>query len=229
MANAIGTMARPVDAIKHQAKTVTVGTSRISERIEGILFEALNKDNLSISRLTNVNIIVLKNLQGIIEKIEGSTLYRINGLSMLGEPTDDTNIEVINKRGDVAAVPSRVEADNRLKGTKKIIVSRGNVYIGKGRKDDRSILVIPVLTASETDPNRIEYLLLLHVSFKENIALETKIKALGGKYENIKNIVLENSIAWQDHFLDLVQTDELFGRSAEKIGEFIVSSQKGRV
>jgi glucosamine--fructose-6-phosphate aminotransferase (isomerizing) len=225
MAEAIGVMARPVDAIKHQAKTVTVGTSRIRERLEGILFDALNEENLSISRLTNVNIIVLKNLQGIIKKIEGSTLYRIGGLSLLGEPTEDTTIQVIEKRGDVAAVPSRVESDNRLKGTKKIIVSKGNVYIGKGRKDERSILVIPVLTASETDPNKIEYLLLLHVSFKENIALDTKIKALGGKFENIKNIVLENNIAWQDHFLDHIETEELFGRSAEKIGEFIVSSQ----
>jgi glucosamine--fructose-6-phosphate aminotransferase (isomerizing) len=34
-------MSRPVDAIKHQAKTVTVGTSRISEKVEGILFDAL--------------------------------------------------------------------------------------------------------------------------------------------------------------------------------------------
>jgi glucosamine--fructose-6-phosphate aminotransferase (isomerizing) len=228
MAEAIGVMARPVDAIKHQAKTVTVGTSRIRERLEGILFDALNEENLSVSRLTNINIIVLKNLQGIIKKIEGATLYRIDGLSLLGEPTEDTTIQVIEKRGDVAAVPSRVESDNRLKGTKKIIVSRGNVYIGKGRKDERSILVIPVLTASETDPNKIEYLLLLHISFKDNIALDTKIKALGGKFENIKNIVLENNITWQDHFLNLIETEELFGRSAEKIGEFIVSSQTGR-
>jgi glucosamine--fructose-6-phosphate aminotransferase (isomerizing) len=227
LAEAIGTMARPVDAIKHQAKTVTVGTSRISERIEGILFDALKEENLAISRLTNLNIIVLKNLQGIIKKIEGSTLYRIAGLSLLGEPTEETTIEVIKKRGDLAVVPSRVESDKRLKGTKRIIVGRGNVYIGKGRKDERSILVIPVLTSSDIDPSRIEYLLLLHVSFKEIIALDTKIKALGGKFENIKNIVQENSIPWKDEFLDLVEIEELFGRSAEKIGEFIVSSQNG--
>ena len=103
MAEAIGVMARPVDAIKHQAKTVTVGTSRIRERLEGILFDALNEENLSVSRLTNINIIVLKNLQGIIEKIEGSTLYRIDGLSVLGELSEDTTIEVIKKRGDRAA------------------------------------------------------------------------------------------------------------------------------
>jgi len=229
LAVGISTMARPVDAIKHQAKTVTVGTSRISERIEGILFDALRIEKLAISQLTNPNIIVLKNLQGIIEQIEGSTLYRIDGLSVLGEPSEDTTIEVIKKRGDIADVPSRVETDNRLKGTKRIIVRQGNVYIGKGRKDERRIMIIPILTTSNTGPNRIEFLLLLHVSFRQDTTLDTRIKALGGKYEHIKNIVQENSIIWQDRFLDLLEIEELFGRSAEKIADFIVSRHNGGI
>ncbi|MEX1326275.1 MAG: SIS domain-containing protein [Desulfobacterales bacterium] len=229
LATGISTMARPVDAIKHQAKTVTVGTSRISERMEGILFDALSSENLTISQLTNVNIIVLKNMQGVIQQIEGSTFYRIDGLNVFGEPSEDTTIEVIKKRGDIADVPSRVETDNRLKGTKRIIVRQGNVYIGKGRKDERSIMVIPVLTTSDTGPNRIAYLLLLHISFRQNTTIESRIKALGGKYEHIKNIVQENSIAWQDSFLDLLDIEELFGRSAEKIADFIVSRQNGKI
>jgi len=229
LATGISTMVRPVDAIKHQAKTVTVGTSRISERIEGILFDALSIEDLTISQLTNVNIIVMKNLQGIIERIEGSTLYRIDGLSVLGEPSEDTTIEVIKKRGDIADVPSRVETDNRLKGTKRIIVRQGNVYIGKGRKDERSIIIIPILTTSDAGPNRIEYLLLLHVSFRQDITLDSRIKALGGKFEHIKNIVQENSITWQDNFLDLLEIEELFGRSAEKTADFIVSRQNGGI
>jgi glucosamine--fructose-6-phosphate aminotransferase (isomerizing) len=229
LAVGISTMARPVDAIKHQAKTVTVGTSRIGKRIEGILFDALSIENLAISQLTNMNIIVLKNLQGIIDQIEGSTFYRIDGLSVLGEPSEDTTIEVIKKRGDIADVPSRVETDNRLKGTKRIIVRQGNVYIGKGRKDERSIMIIPVLTTSDTGPNRIEYLLLLHISFRQDITLDSRIKALGGKFEHIKNIVQENSITWQDSFLDLLEIEELFGRSAEKTADFIVSRQNGGI
>jgi glucosamine--fructose-6-phosphate aminotransferase (isomerizing) len=122
LADGISAMARPVDAIKHQAKTVTVGTSRIIERIEGILFDTLTADNFAISQLTNTNIIVLKNLQAVIDRIEGSVLYRIDGLSLLGEPADDTTIHVLKKGGDIADVPSRVESDNRLKGTKRIIV-----------------------------------------------------------------------------------------------------------
>ena len=228
LSEAIGIMARPVDAIKHQAKTVTVGTSRIMDRIEGILFDAMRGENFTLSQLTNMNIIVLKNLQGVIDQITGSTIYRIEGLSVLGEPSEDTTIEVIKKTGGVAGLASRVETDNRLKGTKRIIVRKGNVYIGKGRRDERSIVVIPILSTSDSSPNRIEYLLLLHISFKTDVNLDFKVKALGGKYEHIKNIVQENSLAWQDQHLEMVEIGELFGRSAEKISEYIVSQLNGK-
>ncbi|MBC2694529.1 MAG: SIS domain-containing protein [Desulfobacteraceae bacterium] len=221
----INYMSRPVDAIKHQAKTVTVGTSRISEKLEGLLFDELAQRNFSVSQLINRNIIVLKKLQGVISHIKGLTLYRIGKLNLLGEPTDESTIEVLEKKGSLKSILSRVEKDTKLKGTKKIIVRQGNVYIGKGRKDGRSILVIPIISNSPEMPNMIEYLLLLNIAFKEEVLLAAKIKALGGKYEHIKNIVQENSIAWDDNYLESVEIEELFGRSAEKIGEFIVSIQ----
>ena len=219
----INHMARPVDAIKHQAKTVTVGTSRISEKVEGILFESFFTQNFSLSQLINQNIIVMKNLQSIIFQVKGSVLYRIKGLNLLGEPDAETTIEIVNKSGTSLNIPSRVDKDNQLKGTKRIIVQEENVYIGKGRKDDRSIIIIPIISDSHSVSNMIEYLLLLNFSFKGQIPLEKKIKALGGKYERIVDIVQENSFGWDETYLELVTTDELFGRSAEKIGESIVS------
>jgi len=222
----IGLLARPVDAIKHQAKTVTVGTSRISERLEGIVFAALTAENFTIAQLTPSNVVVLKNVQGLIREIQGSILYRISSLNLLGEPDDQTTIEVLNKRGKTASIPSRVETDKSLKGSKRIIVREGNVYVGKGRKDDRSILVIPLLSSAPSRASRIEHLLLLHIAFKEDASLTQKIRALGGKYEHIKNIVQENSVTWDDALLEMVSIEELFGRSAEKLGEFIVSRAK---
>ncbi len=219
----INMMARPVDAIKHQAKTVTVGTSRISEKTEGVFFDALTSHDFKVSQLTASNILVLKNLQAIISGIKGATLYRTAKLNLLGEPTEKSTIEVIKKEGSSLSISSRVEKDNILKGTKRIIVREGNVYIGKGRKDDRSIVVIPIISASPS--NMIEYLLLLNITFKENVALPMKIKALGGKYERIKNIVQESAV-WEDHYLESVEISELFGKSAEKIGEFILEKRK---
>ena len=226
LGDAINRLARPVDAIKHQAKTVTVGTSRISERIEGIIFDVLAATKFGISQLTANNILVLKNLQDIVSEVAGSALYRIEGLDLLGEPVEDTTIHVVAKKGIAREIPSRVETDTTLKGTKRIIVRQGNVYIGKGRKDERSIVVVPILSSSPASPNIIEYLVLLHVTLKENTPLDTRIKALGGKYEHIKNIVQENSVAWDDQLLERIQIEELFGRSAEKVAETIVAQLK---
>lgn len=223
LGESINWMARPVDAIKHQAKTVTVGTSRISEKLEGILFDSLTDHDFSVSQLINRNILVLKNLQAVVREIKGSICYRIGNLNLLGEPTESSTIQVLKKRGILESIPSRVETDNTLQGTKKIIVRQGNVYIGKGRKDGRSILLIPIISTSSESPNIIEYLLLLNISFRKDVPLESKIRALGGKHEHIKNIVQENSIPWEDRYLDQVEMEELFGKSAEKIAEFIVS------
>ncbi len=219
----INAMARPVDAIKHQAKTVTVGTSRLSEKLEGRLFDALADYGFKVSQLTTGNIIVLRNLQGLIADIKGAIRYRIANLNLLGEPTDDTTIHVERKDGVLAPIPSRVETDSQLKGTKRIIVRQGNVYIGKGRKDDRSILVVPTISTNPSTPNFIEHLLLLNIEFEQSVPLAMKVKALGGKYEHIISIVQENSVAWKDEYLEWVAMDELFGLSAEKIGESIVA------
>ena len=221
LGKSIDRMARPVDAIKHQAKTVTVGTSRVSDTADGILFDQISEHNFNVSQLTPANVIVLKNLQEVISRVNGSILYKINNLNLLGELTDKTTIEVAEKSGKLAFIPSRAETDNTLKGTKRIIIGQGSVYIGMGRKDERSILIVPIISNGGTKPKSIRHLLLLNISLKEYVSLPVKRKALGGKYEHIKNLVQENSIAWKDEYLDWVEMKELFGRSAEKIAENI--------
>jgi glucosamine--fructose-6-phosphate aminotransferase (isomerizing) len=229
MGKAINTLARPVDAIKHQAKTVTVGTSRISEIFEGTIFDELNTNDIQISQLTNKNVLVIKNLQEVISTVKGGLLYQISGLSLLGEVTPETKIKIAGKTGSLTQETSRVESDPRLKGTKNIIVREGNVYIGKGRKDNKNILVIPVISKSPSTPNIIEYILSLNVAFKTpgEVSLLKKIKALGGKYTRLKDWVLESeNIQWDDNFLNLVAVETLFGDTAEQVVETILKKIK---
>ncbi len=222
--HAINIMARPVDAIKHQAKTVTVGTSRIAEKFEGILFDELHRNDTQIAQITNRNVLVIKNIQEIISDIKGGFLYQISGLSMLGDVTRETKVKIINKTGELKDLHSRVEEDPRLKGTKNIIVREGNVYIGKGRKDGKNILVVPILSSNPATPNIIEFILSLNVEFKSStdVPLLKKIKALGGKYNRLKDWILESdSIQWDDKFLNLVDVETLFGETAETVVEMI--------
>ncbi len=221
LGRAINYLARPVDAIKHQAKTVTVGTSRILLKIEGVLFDALTESGIGLSQLTGNNIRVLKNLQGVVDRVNGALLYTVDGLNVLGEITDQTTIHIQRRTDSLVGLPSRVENDARLKGTKRIIVREGNVFIGKGRKDERNIVIIPALSAEF--PNKISNLLLLHISFRDKAALQVKVKALGGKHERIKNIVQEASVTWDDTYLEMLRIEDLFGLSAEKTAEFIIA------
>ncbi|MBF0202387.1 MAG: SIS domain-containing protein, partial [Desulfamplus sp.] len=230
LSDAVNAMARPVDAIKHQAKTVTVGTSRIDDqegvvdlrdKFQGVVFDEIASHGIDLSRITNRNVLVVKNLQEVISHVNGSLLYRISGLNLLGEPTTETRMDVIRKTGTLAGEHSRVETEHRLQGTKNIIVREGNVYIGKGRKDGRSILVIPVISSSP-DSSVIENLLSINVAFKreEQVSLLSKIKALGGKFVRIKDIILETDhVEWDDSLLDTVPIRDLFGDSAEKIAD----------
>ncbi|MFO8111419.1 MAG: SIS domain-containing protein [Desulfosalsimonadaceae bacterium] len=222
LGESINAMARPVDAIKHQAKTVTVGTSRIEEKAEGLLFDILAGKGFGVDHLSLTNVMVLRNIQKILSGIRGLTLYRVSGVNLLGEPTDRTTITVVEKEGTSASIPSRSETDQALKGSKRIIVRQGNIYLGKGRKDDRSVLIIPIISSDPAHPNMIEHLLLLEVVFKTDVDLATRVKALGGKHEHIKNIVQENSVTWKDEYLDMLPMDDLFGRSAEKVAEMII-------
>ena len=88
--------------------------------------------------------------------------------------------------------------------------------------------LFPEISVSPDKPNIIEYLLLLNIEFKEALPLDIITQALGGKREHIQNIVQENSITWEDNYLKFIAMDELFGRSAEKIAEYIMSKlEKG--
>jgi glucosamine--fructose-6-phosphate aminotransferase (isomerizing) len=222
---AINAMARPVDAIKHQAKTVTVGTSRIRETFQGLVFDELARHDIQVSQITNKNVLVIKHLQEVIARVNGGLLYQITGLNLLGDVTADTRIKVLEKTGTLVNETSRVETDPQLKGTKNIIVREGNVYIGKGRKDKKRILVIPVLSANPATPNIIEYILSLNVAFKpsESVSLLKKIKALGGKYIRLKDWILESeNISWDDKYLNLVPVETLFGDTAEQVVAAII-------
>jgi glucosamine--fructose-6-phosphate aminotransferase (isomerizing) len=216
----INALARPVDAIKHQAKTVTVGTSRIVEKVGGLLFEALERSGFSQGQLTTSNILVLRHLQPVVSHIKGTTIYKIAGLNILGEPTEESTIHVVSKEGSSSEIASRAESDNRLRGTKRIIVKNGNVFIGKGKRDGRSILAVPIMFTG----TRIDHLVLFNVEFQKEVELQKKIEALGGKFHHIRHLVEEVSLVWKDSHLDLLEVEDLFGMSAEKVSERIISA-----
>jgi len=213
LGKAIDELSRPVDAIRHQAKTVTVGTSRKVEALKGVLFDPMAKLGLSFDNLMAKDVLTLKRLQRAVSGIKGYTLYRIRNLDEEGRPDDFSTIAIVKKGGIAEQMRSRASEESPLMGTKRTIVRTGEIYAGGGKSDDASIVIIPLLGESRT----IENLLLLHVDFQENLSAEQKREVLGEKYADIKNLMNEQNLPWNDDFLGSLPIKFLLGEAVEVI------------
>ena len=125
---AIEELTRPIDAIKHQAKTVTVGISRADESLlqAGLIQEVLGtgcpRDRLSYRSLRS-----LAALSPAVEEVVGYTRYRIEG-----NPDTGSQIFVVDRSGLAASLSSRVEKDPTLRGTKHRVAVEREPFVTVG-------------------------------------------------------------------------------------------------
>jgi glucosamine--fructose-6-phosphate aminotransferase (isomerizing) len=216
---AIDELTRPIDAIRHQAKTVTVGTSRKEKEIKGIIFDLLEDLKFSVNNLTYRNILTINRIQQAIAAIRGYVVYNISGLDKQGNPSDDSTIVIQKKNGTATQMKSRADQPTELMGTKRTIVSTGHIYIGKGKSDGASILVLPLLGEN----NFVNNLLLIHINYNERLALSEKRNVLGYRYNDIRNLINEYNLPWQDEYLESISLESLFSEPVEAIAGQIQS------
>ena len=219
--HAVDELSRPIDAIRHQAKTVTVGTSR-KEELRGPLFDLVRELGFSPRNLTGRNILAVSKIQRAISDIRGYTLYDINNLDEEGEPLDISTISIRSRGGVSLQLRSRVENSGRLMGTKKTIVRTGSVYAGLGKSDGAAITLIPLLG----EKPGVRSLLLGHVTFNEALSVGEKIATLGDRYNDIKNLVNEYNLPWDDGYLEKMSIGILLGESVEFIATKIRKTLK---
>jgi glucosamine--fructose-6-phosphate aminotransferase (isomerizing) len=213
LGQAIDELARPVDAIRHQAKTVTVGTSRKEERLEGVLFDLIAKLSFTPRQLISRNVLAISRIQPAIETVTGFTLYAIDGLDADGNPTESTTISIVKRGGVSLNMPSRAERPTILIGTKRTLTSTGHVYVGKGKLDGAPLVIIPLLGEKTWVGN----LLLVHVLFNENLPLREKIEVLGYKFNDIRNLINEYNLPWNDRDLADMSMEFLLSEPVETI------------
>ncbi|MEI6314199.1 MAG: SIS domain-containing protein, partial [Syntrophus sp. (in: bacteria)] len=217
LGHAIDELSRPIDAIRHQAKTVTVGTSRKEEALAGIIFQFLRETGFPAKTLTGKNIMALKILQPAIADIRGYTLYHISNLDIEGHPTEESLIEIVKREGVSLRMASRVEGHRKLMGTKRTIASMGHIYSGFGRADGATIIIIPLLGKN----SQTENLLLLHVNYREDMTVEEKKETLGYRYNDIRNMINEYNLPWTDQYLATMPVAALMGEPVEFIADQI--------
>ena len=174
LGGAIDELTRPVDAIKHQAKTVTVGISRTDETLlEVPLLSELLATGAPRDGLTYSTIRTLANLDPAVASVIGWTRYAIDDAH-----TDSGTITVIDRGGVSATIPSRTDKTPALRGTKKRVAEERDVLVAKGRSDGRPIVMIP-----EVKDNHTTGMTLLHIELHDHLDPEVMRGVLQG-YRN---------------------------------------------
>ncbi len=217
LGRAIEELSRPVDAIRHQAKTVTVGTSRKAEAPRGPIFDLLAELSFTIANVPAKGGLVLKRLQDATAAVRGSTLYAVRGLDAQGRPAEASTIRVLKKRGCSEGLKSRFDRTGPLMGTKSTVVRTGEVYAGHGKSDHAPIIIVPLLNTARM----VEHLLLLHVDYREDIDVAHKKEILGEKYADLRNLVDEYNVSWDDGFLGRLPIAVLLGEDVDTIKNMI--------
>ncbi|MFT5530607.1 MAG: glucosamine--fructose-6-phosphate aminotransferase (isomerizing) [Candidatus Poriferisodalaceae bacterium] len=196
---AIDELTRPVDAIKHQAKTVTVGISRTdetllqSELVREAMVAGAARDRLSYRALRT-----LVALDAAAIEVNGFTRYRIEGdLEVEGE--GEATIQVIDRGGIARDIQSRTESNPTLRGTKHRAAFEREVTVGKGRADGRTLIHIP-----EVKDGRTVGLTLLHVKFHDTLpasSMRAVMQGYRGRYGALKDAVTETEPSFRDDLL----------------------------
>lgn len=196
-------LTRPVDAIKHQAKTVTVGISRSDETllqtplVREVLAAGAPRDSLGYRALRT-----LVDLDPAVEQVTGFTRYAIEG----DASSDEATVHVVDRGGLGAQLTSRTERDPRLRGTKRRAASEREVTVARGH-DGRTVLIVPEVKGTQATG-----LTLLHLRFHERLPADLVRAVLQGyrsRYAALRDAVTETEPTFADPVLADVDVVDL--------------------
>jgi len=203
LTRAIDQLTRPIDAIKHQAKTVTVGISRSEDAllsvglVQDVLATGTRRDHLAYRVLRT-----LAALDPAVVAVTGYTRYGIDG-----SPSDGATIHVVDKGGTAVGLRSRTDADPVLRGTKRRSAEEREVTVAVGRSDGRTILIVPEIKGTQ-----VVGLDLLHVQLADRLAAPVARAVLSGyraRYTAIVDAVTETTPQFDDNVLATIPITDL--------------------
>jgi glutamine---fructose-6-phosphate transaminase (isomerizing) len=204
LTKAIEELTRPVDAIKHQAKTVTVGISRSDETllqvplVREVLAAGTPRDSLTYRALRT-----LVALDAAVEAVVGWTRYRIEGDPARGPAT----IHVVDRGGIARDIPSRTVDNPVLRGTKHRVATEREVTVVLGRADQRTLIEVPEVKDAQSTG-----ITLLHVRLRDRLAAGAARRVLEGyrdRYQAIADQVTEIEPVMRDDVLGRIGLVEL--------------------
>jgi glucosamine--fructose-6-phosphate aminotransferase (isomerizing) len=204
LTHAIDNLTRPVDTIRHQAKTVTVGISRSDEEL---LIVPLVRSVLSVGTapelLTYRTLRTLAALDPAIAATPGCSRYGVvphpDGLG--------PEINLLRREGIASGIRSRTESDPRLRGTKRLVAESRDVLVARGRNDGRLVLFVP-----EVSNGRTTGLVLLHVELRQRLDsrhMKRVLEGYQGRFALLAEAVMETESAFDEARLGALGVEQL--------------------
>jgi glucosamine--fructose-6-phosphate aminotransferase (isomerizing) len=206
---AIDELTRPVDAIKHQAKTVTVGISRSEDAlVRAPLVAETLAGGASTEFLGYRALRTLAALGPAVEEVLGYTRYRIEAQPEPGpaHPLGAT-ISVVDRGGIARGIVSRTAGDGTLRGTKHRVAEKREVTVFRGLHDSRTGVMVPEVTDGQ-----VTGLTLLHARFAEHLppsVAKLVLQSYQGRYAALVDAVTEGRPDFDDEVLARVRVIDL--------------------
>ncbi len=214
LTSAIEELTRPIDAIKHQAKTVTVGISRTDESLlQAELIQSVLNTGCSRDRLSYRSLRTLAALTPAVDELVGFTRYLIDGEDL----EEGGQIRVLDKGGIAANITSRVDTDPTLRGTKHRVAVEQLPFVTVG-SDGRVVLIVPEVKAKKTTG-----LTLCHIRLEESLDAQTARSVLQGyrnRYRQLSDFVTEVRPTLRQDLLAEVPTVELLTSPISSVGSY---------
>src|SRR5581483_6240984 len=217
LTKAIDELTRPVDAIRHQAKTVTVGISRSEEELfRAPLVAAALAAGAPRERLTYRVLRTLGALGPAVDEVVGFTRYRVDGpgggraeADGAGDSGPLPRISVVAKGGVAEGLRSRAEAagGDVLRGTKHRAATLQEVTVARGGTDGRTVVIIPEISQGD-----VCGITLLHARFADRLPGEVMRAVLEGyqaRYGALVDAVTETAPFSDDRLAELPVIDLL--------------------
>jgi glucosamine--fructose-6-phosphate aminotransferase (isomerizing) len=197
-------LTRPVDAIKHQAKTVTVGISRSDEGLfDRPLVKALLEAGVARERLSYRVLKIVADLDAAVSAVTGFTRYQIEGDIASSQAT----IAIVDRGGMSKNLTSRVDRNSQLVGTKRRVASDQEVLVARGRSDNRTVIMVP-----ETKGGQTTGITLLHVMFHDRLpatAMRAVLQGYDRRYDRLVDWVTETEGSFREDRLAEVSVADL--------------------
>ena len=138
LAAGIEELTRSIDTVKHQAKTVTVGTSRDdAELTDNLIVHALRDAGCDASAtFSHAALVSIGRHAPLVLSVDGVTRYRLRGRT-------SSEIVLVSRTGVATGLSSRLEQWSPLSGSKELVVRTRRPRLLRGARDGRLVLMVP--------------------------------------------------------------------------------------